>query len=437
MRPRRFERVPCSPTTRRQATATATATALSCVLLATGACDRGDGSKRDEATRVDPSDAAKASGSAEKADPAAPQSIFGLREFPLPSGPGSFAPAVATTGELLYLAWYERLPDGAVALRFARHDGQAWSPADTLVASEGIGFDARLPPAIGVIDELTVYVVWPERSPAGATTYRVSRSRGAGKRWAEPAKLFETSEPGPAPPSLARDGAKSLRVSWVEGESLRSVSVPEQGDFAGALTRVTTHEQAVCRCCDLATAGSSGAGHLALTRGAAGDRLVLRTDAGQHEVARPGPEVTCGRRSTALASSGSTIAAAWSDTRDRHGACVAFASSPKHWPTCTGVGAADHHPTGDLVMLDDAAAVLTLAAVADGGTEQLLAHTVRRDGLVGAPHLVASTRSCPPDACGRRRSAKFGDDVVWLWVDPGAEGQSRVRASIAAAAQLR
>jgi len=384
--------------------------------------------------RVDPLDPSRDDTASEAAiDP-----VPALREFPLPAGPGSYAPAAVSAGDLLYLAWYERTANGDTALRFAKHDGQAWGPTETLVSSATIGFDARIAPSLGTIGELTVYVGWPERAPSGLTSFRLSRSRGAGKRWEAPLRVFETHDFAPVSPAIVPDGARTATLTWLHdaehGARLHQTTLPENGPLDGLAKAAAPVDELTCACCPIAASGSS-AGQLLLSRSADARRLSLHTKAGHHLVAATEPEIACTERFVGLAAAGSTLAVAWSDAGPEIPACVAFSNSPKSWPPCARLGRTGQRPAGDLVLLDEAAALVTFAADAgQAGSTAITARAIRRDGVLGTERSIATVPPCPAEACGRMRTVAFGDRVVWFWVDPGVEGQSRIRAAIADAA---
>ncbi len=403
--------------------------ALALALTLTGCKSKSGGDEADAEAET------KAESQADPSD-AVPPPIPELREFPLPAGPGSYAPNVMVSGEMLYLAWYERHAGDEVALRFARHDGKAWSEAETLVSSVQIGFDARLAPTVGAMRELTVYVGWPQRDASGKTAWRLSRSRGAGRRWGPPETVFETTEIAPSPPVPVASGTSAATLSWLEhddedGTSIRQTTVPEQGSYADATKRSRELQGLVCSCCVLA-ATDSGSGQVLAWRSPDGARLFVGTDAGRHEVADVSPEPECHERYTSLDVLDSTLVVAWTDEAKPSAACLAFTQSPKTWPPCMPLGEPEQHATGDVVLLDPDSALLTLSgSVDDGEARRLTARAIRRDGVLGQERTIATVPPCPADACGHTRATKFGDRLVWIWVDPGAQGQSRIRAAIA------
>lgn len=360
-----------------------------------------------------------------------------LHDFPLPSGPGSYAPSVTASGGMLYLAWYERGEGDEVALRFARHDGRNWSETETLASSTTLGFDARLPATVGAMRELTVYVGWPERDSSGAARWRVTRSRGVGQSWGSAETVFVDPQVSGTGPVMVASGASVATLSWLErdgedGATIRQTTFPEQGSFAGAAERSRALHGLVCPCCSIA-ATDSESGQAIAWRSSDAARLFVATDAGRHQVAAiANPEDECQRRYTSLDVLGSTMVVAWTDEAQPAAACLAMTQSPTTWPSCMLLGNGEQHPVGDVVLLDAETAMVTLAgADGDDPSQRLTARTIGRDGTMSPERTVATAPPCPAATCGRPLTTKFGDRLVWIWVEPGNEAQSKIRAAIA------
>jgi hypothetical protein len=371
-----------------------------------------------------------------------------------PAGPGSAEPnlAVGPDGRI-YLSWFEAV-DSAQALRFAVHDGNAWSAPRTI--REGRDFFVNWAdfPSLAVMKDGRLLAHWLQRT--GKSTYaygvRVSQSGDGGATWSAPVALHtDSSDTEHGFVSMWAD-AGSTGAVWLDGRKyskaghnpsnemmLMSASIDAFGKPSGE----TTVDARVCDCCQTAAAmTSTGPVVVYRDRTAAEIRdiyVVRRTGAGWSE---PMPVHDDGWNIAACPVNGPSVSAR--DQRVGVAWFTAASDSARVKFAFSGDGAAsfdapvrvdDGNPAGRVgtVLLEDGSALVTWIERTGGDTASVRVRRIATDGTRGASVTVA--RSSAARASGFPRVALTNTHALLAWTQPGTP--SVVRTARVALASLR
>ncbi len=377
-----------------------------------------------------------------------------------PAAADAYAPYLVAAGDGAAATWLEPAPGGAVAVRFARFEGGAWSAPSTVVAAKNLFANWADTPGVARAGDGAFLVWWLER--LGEETYaygiRVARSTDSGASWQPLGWLqddLSAAEHGFV--SMVPEGA-GARAFWLDGRATAGGHGGHEGGHGkggGAMTLRTTTigeriaapsalvDDAVCDCC--ATAAIVGpAGPLVAyrdrTREEIRDIRVARGAATAMPASAPvGADrwtiSGCPVNGPAMARAGEQVGVAWfTGAADRARVQVAFSAD----------GGASFAAPSEI----DGAAPLGRVGVAPLGGNAIALAWLGRAGeraevrlrRVVAGGTASATKVLGVTAAGRksgfpRLATLAGDDLLALWVEVG-EGPSRLRARRLAATDL-
>jgi hypothetical protein len=372
------------------------------------------------------------------------QAIPGLRELPIPAAPGSTSPNVHVDDEgRLYLVWLEPLAQGGHALQLASHGGSGWTDARTVTQGPQILGNWADVPVLASFADGAVALAWPEEFEGETEGYafHLSVSKDEGATFGPPSRLAANapgSEFGFI--SFARHGTDDLITYWLDSRAmpsdgpmqLRSAVLGHQGK----LRETAVVDDRVCECCKT-SAASGELGEFVVYRNR--DYAEVRDiniagaslPAGGTAVAADGWKIEgCPVNGPAIATQGREVAVAWfSGTQPPGRVNVVFTGNPSQFGSPIRVDGG--HPVGrvDLEMTRDGATLVTWMEVKPDDPElaEIRVRSVYKDGRMGTPFRVAVTASSR--ASGFPKAVLRGDDVIWVWTDPGERGMSKVRAA--------
>ena len=181
----------------------------------------------------------------------------------LPPTPGAIAPNLVETKGAAWMTWIEPVnkEKNIVALKCAKFEGGDWGESHTVV--QGNNFFANWAdfPEMGVAQDGTLFVTWPQRSGPGTYAYdiAVARSDDQGETWTLMGTLNDDrilGEHGFV--SLVPDGEHGVRAFWLDGRGMTGDG--HMGEGGGDMQLRTTiiddnvHESEllddrVCECC--------------------------------------------------------------------------------------------------------------------------------------------------------------------------------------------
>lgn len=373
-----------------------------------------------------------------------------LRVEPLPSptGPGAAEPnlAVAADGRVL-LSWLEPAADSTVALRLATRgaDG-AWSaPVEVMRRSDFFVNWADFPSVVGLADG-RLLAHWLQRNGSGKYAYdvRLAESRDGGVTWGERvtphtpgieaehgfAMLLPTADSGAAVVLL--DGGAGLEDS--HGPQMH-LGYATWGARGGVTSRAVLDHR-VCDCCQTGIAMTTK-GPVVVYRDRGDDEVrdmsVVRLVDGAWTLPRPVHSDNwridfCPVNGPSISAIGDTVAIVWfSAPRDTARVQVVF-STDAGATFSAPVRIDGGTPTGrvDLELLDGRSALVSWIERTGGDSAEVWAREVRRDGTMGAPLVVSTSKATR--SSGFPRMVRVPEGAVMAWTVPGAP--SEVRAAL-------
>ena len=361
--------------------------------------------------------------------------------LPSPAGLRSGEPFLTTdSAGTVHMTWIERTSDSSHAVRYARLEGETWSPPSTIVERRDLFVNWADYPAVIVTPSGQLLAHWLQRSGAGRYAYdvRVAQSADRGSTWTEGQVLHTDRSPGEHGfVALWSAPGDSVRAAWLDGRnmagghdahakgamSVQSVSVSSNGTLGP--------EQAIdlrsCECCQVAaTVTPTGAvvAYRDRTEDEIRDIAVVRQVGGQWtaptNVSADGWKIAaCPVNGPALASRGDTVALAWfTGAQDTARVRVAFStdggktfSAPVRIDGGTPAGR-----VGITLDTNGDAIVSWLERVPPEAAE-VRVRRVARSGEMGEPLTVSRTSSAR--ASGFPRIVRSGDALVAAWTAPG------------------
>lgn len=368
-----------------------------------------------------------------------------LAELPSPAGPGSAEPNLATGPDgRVYLSWLEPADSGH-ALRFAVHDGSAWTPARTIVSRRDLFVNWADFPSLTALDGGRIAAHWLQRTGRGTYHYgvRVAQSGDGGRTWGAPVVPHRDSsqtEHGFVATWVERG---RLGAVWLDGRKFRK----DGHDRSNEMMLVTTTlladgtrgaevrlDERTCDCCQNAAAMTAN-GPIVAYRNRTADEIrdvyVARRVGGRWLAGVPVHDdgwkiAACPVNGPSLAALGNRVALAWF-TAARDSARVKLAFSDDGGARFGAPLRIDGgNPAGrvDAALLADGSALVTWVERTGGDTAAVRVRRVTRDGRVGAATTIASSSAAR--ASGFPRMAVTGDRVVLAWTSPGKPSAVRL-----------
>ena len=358
--------------------------------------------------------------------------------------PGSAEPnlAVGPDGRI-YMSWFEPV-DSAQALRFAIHDGKAWSAPRTIRQGRDFFVNWADFPSLAVLPDGRIVAHWLQRT--GKSTYaygvRVSQSRDAGLTWSAPVALHtDNSDTEHGFVSMWADGA-GVGAVWLDGRkynkaghnasnemTLMSASI----DATGKPNGETTVDARVCDCCQTSAAiTANGPVVVYRDRSAAEIRdiyVVRRVGATWSEpmpVHQDGWKIdACPVNGPSVSAQGSRVGVAWF-TAANDSARVKFAFSDDGAARFGApVRVDDGNPAGRVgtVLLNDGSALVTWIERTGGDTASVRARRIAANGTRGPAVTVAASSAAR--ASGFPRVALTSTHAFLAWTPPGKPAAAR------------
>lgn len=375
--------------------------------------------------------------------------------LPSPTGPGAAEPnlAVGPDGSV-YLSWLEPADSGH-ALKVARFDGTAWSPARTIRSGRDFFVNWADFPSVAVTRDGRLTAHWLQRT--GSSTYaygvRVAQSRDGGASWSAPVRPHSDSsntEHGFVAlwPEASGNG---VGAAWLDGRKFAKEGHSPSNEMTVMTATLGTDgrvgaeallDARACDCCQTAAAVTSK-GPIVAYRDRSSDEIrdiavVRRVNGKWTRPAVPNPDnwkiAACPVNGPSLSASGERVALAWF-TAAGDTARVKLAFSSDAGATFTPPVRIDEGaPAGrvDVELLRDGGALVTwIERMADTAAVRL--RRVDAKGKAGAPVTIGASSAAR--ASGFPRMAVSGEHVFFAWTMPGRP--SSVRISRMKAADIR
>ena len=369
-----------------------------------------------------------------------------FEEIDTPTASGSSLPNFSLTpgGEVL-LSWVEQREGKTMALRFAQHDGNTWTPPQTIAEGDDWFVNWADFPSVVALSEQALAAHLLVKSGPGTYAYdvQITQSRDGGQTWGPATKPHNDgtqTEHGFV--SMLPTPEGRLRAVWLDG---RHTGGGHGGHGGGAMTLRTATlghdgtlaeeaelDNRICDCCQTSAAATAN-GVIVAYRDRSDEEIrdiaVIRLDqegwSEPRTVHDDGWEIAgCPVNGPAVAADSARVAVAWfTAAGDTPRVRVAFSSDEgaTFGPPMTVDGG---HPIGrvDVAMLPDGSALVTWVEK----TETRAAIQARRlhpDGTSTPPVVVAPTS--PQRASGFPQLIRQGTTLYVAWTDAGDPHQVR------------
>lgn len=376
-------------------------------------------------------------------------SLAGAHAAPLPPPPTQEAlaawPSPSVDGGTLLVTWLESVPprrrkDPATwAVRFSRFEG-GWSSPVTLAAGpEVLGNGADRPGVVAGGDG-ALYGWWPETLEGGAhaSGVQLSRSTDGGASWTGLGWLHDDTSPVEHGFVSMVPVADGVQAWWLDGRATL-----DGGPTALRTTRVgaevapsTVVDERACDCC--ATGAAVGPdGTVVAWRDRDADEvrdIGLAIGGDRRQGSTDGWTINgCPVNGPSVAATPDGAAVAWFTGAGETPRVLAAFVGPAGLANPILVDGTTPLGQVDTVMLSADEVVVSWLDQQDE-VGMVLARRVARDGRIG--DAVAVGRSAPSRRAGVPQVERLGDDLIWLWTVPGADGTSTLASRRLALADL-
>ena len=368
-----------------------------------------------------------------------------------PAGPGSAEPnlTVAPDGRV-YLTWLEPADSGH-ALRFAVHDGTRWSAVRTIVARRDFFVNWADFPSLEVLDGGRLAVHWLQRNGPGTYAYgvRIAQSGDGGKTWSAPVMPHrDSSKTEHGFVAMWRERGQ-LGAAWLDGRKFTAGGHDAANEMMLVTTTISPRgergsevrlDERTCDCCQNAVAVTSR-GPIVAYRNRTPDEVrdiyVTRRVGAVWTTGVPVNDdqwkiAACPVNGPALAARGARVALAWfTGAGDTARVKVAFsndAGATFGRPIRVDGG----RPAGrvDVALVADGGALVSWVERVGGDTAAVKVRRIARDGVAGAPTIVASNSAAR--ASGFPKMVITGANAMFAWTVPGHPSSVRIaRAPVA------
>ncbi|MGQ0649882.1 MAG: exo-alpha-sialidase [Gemmatimonadaceae bacterium] len=368
--------------------------------------------------------------------------------LPSPVGPRSAEPYLfVDASDRVHMTWIQRTSDSTHAVRYARMEGEAWTPASTIVERRDLFVNWADFPAVIATARGRVFAHWLQRSGTGTYAYdvHVAQSTDHGTTWGPSTVLHrdgKSAEHGFV--ALWEGNGDSVNAAWLDG---RTTVSSQKGHGKGAMTVHTTSvapdgslgselllDERTCECCQV-NAALTSAGPVVVYRDRTEDevrdisivRLVNGAWTAPAAVAADGWQLNaCPVNGPAVAARADTVVVAWfTGAQDTARVRVA-------WSTDAGATFAPSMridtgtPVGrvDVELLDDGSAAVSWLERVPPDRGDVRVRRVARSGTLGEPFTIVTTSAARP--AGFPKLVRRGPDLIAAWTVPGEEATVRL-----------
>ena len=364
------------------------------------------------------------------------------REIASPSAPGSAEPnLVAAPDGGVYLSWLNVSEDRTAALRFAKHDGEAWSEPGTVAQGQNWFVNWADFPSLLALSDNWLVAHWLAKSGPGTYAYNVylAQSLDGGQTWSEPVVPHtDGTETEHGFVSLLPWPNDRLGVVWLDGRNFAQGKHEMTVRFAaldrsGRLSDEAVLDSRTCECCQTSAA---------LTAEGA---IVAYRDRSENEVRDIGvvrwvngqwtePRIlhadnwtfhACPVNGPAVAADGHNVAIAWfTAAHDTPKVQIAFSEdSGATFGAPIRLSEGETLGRVDALLLPDGSALVSWMESTDTAAEIRVCR-VQRDGRIDLTTTLAAISA--GRASGFPRMARSGNQVYFAWTQVGEPSTVRV-----------
>ena len=343
-----------------------------------------------------------------------------------PTGANAIAPNLVEIDGGVWMTWVEPVDSETkiMALKCAKFDDGKWGDSKTVIRGNNFFANWADFPELGVANDGTLFVTWPQQSGPGVYAYdiAVARSDDAGNTWSLMGTLNDDRVLGEHGfVSLVPEGENGVRAFWLDGRAMTGDGHSGEGGGDMQLRTAVINDKVqnsellderVCECC--------GTDAVAID----GDAVVVYRDRSEDEVrdiSITAPSkiartihkdnwniAGCPVNGPSIDANDSTLAIAWYTAPENKPAVyVAFSETPiKISDSILG--------RVDIVVVAKDTAVVTWLKPS-GETASVMLATVHSDGTIENKKEIAKVS--PSRSSGFPRIAKVDGGILLAWTD--------------------
>jgi hypothetical protein len=379
----------------------------------------------------------------------------GVTPIASPAATGSAQPQLTVSPRGVLLSWIERAGDVS-SLKFAERTKAGWSTPRTVASGRDWFVNWADVPSVLRLGDGSLYGHWLQKSGPDTYAYdvRLARSTDDGRTWGTsftPHADGTKTEHGFA--SLYQmPGTGGLGLIWLDGRAMKSGHGEHGGgdmsvrsatfDKTGKQLAENAVDARVCECCPT-TAAVTTDGPIVAYRDRSDteirdiyvSRLVGAKWSEPTPVHRDNWQIAaCPVNGPALSADGKAVALAWFTAKGDEGhTFIAFSlDSGRTFGKPIRLDDASALGRVDAALLSDGSAMATWIEFADGKA-QFRMRRVTPSGERGPATTVSGLSA--NRASGYPRMARFGDELIFAWTEPGTPSTVKTaRMSVSSAA---
>jgi hypothetical protein len=374
--------------------------------------------------------------------------------IPSPAPAGAAQPQLTVSSRGVLLSWIERAGKTAT-LKFAERTASGWTPAKTAGSGDDWFVNWADVPSVLRLADGTLAAHWLQKSGADTYAYdiRLAYSKDDGKSWSKsfiPHTDGTKTEHGFA--SLVQMPGAGLGLVFLDGRAMKPGGHDMAGHDAGAMSlRFASFDKAwkqtaemaidnkVCECCPT-TAAVTSEGVIAAYRNRSDteirDIYVSRLVNGKWTDGVPVHADNwqinaCPVNGPSLSADGRNVVLSWFTTKQSKGEAFLAFSSDAGRTFGTPVRLDDAGSLGrvDVELLADGDALTTWIEY-PGDKAEFRGRKVSKTGVKSAAFTIATIATSR--AAGYPRAARFGNELVFAWIE-SAGGVSHIKTAAGAA----
>jgi len=369
----------------------------------------------------------------------------GIDSLPSPAGPGSAEPFLAVGRDArVYLSWLEP-SGGGHALKFAVHDGTAWSTPRIIVTRNDFFVNWADFPSLVLLGGNRIAAHWLQRNGSGSYAYgvRIAHSADGGATWSAPVTPHRDSSQTEHGFVAMWNESGTLGAVWLDGRKFKQAGHAAVNEMMlmsttmranGTLGAEVQLDDRTCDCCQNAVALTSSGPVVAYRNRTADEIRDIYVTRRVNGTWRAGTAVhddnwkiaACPVNGPSIVANGKRVALSWFTAPSDSGRVNVAFSDDAGATFAAPVRVDGGSPAGRVAttLLPDGSALVTWVERVGGDVAAVRARRVTRDGVAGTPMTVASSSAAR--ASGFPKAVVSGSNVVFAWTVPGKPSTIRV-----------
>ena len=179
-----------------------------------------------------------------------------IQQVEVPCLPGGALPSLTLNHSgIPLISWVDREADGTAVLKFAKWQGNEWSPPREIVRGKTWFVNWADYPTMAVLDDGTLAVHWLDKISSDTYAYgiKISLSRDGGETWSDPVIPHSDRSPSEHGFLSLKSVGERFHLAWLDGrETLKGKPMTLRSRFLsadGTMSDEILLDESVCDCC--------------------------------------------------------------------------------------------------------------------------------------------------------------------------------------------